>query len=625
MSDAVERLDECLSIRDGELFIEGCRTLELARRFGTPLHVVSEDQLRRNARRLESAFASRWPGELLLLPSIKANSSLALRRILTDEGTGCDVFGPGELEAALRAGTGPERISLNGPMKDEALLERAIREGVRITLDSRAELSRTAATAARLRKTAQIRLRLRPDLVGFDAPSEMSPDGASIRDAIQRYKAGIPTEDILAIGAAEIADANLELTGIHFHLGRHSTDPAIWSAAIDGLCALLAELRSRWNGWLPRELDVGGGFPVPRDPFGRLLPQRADAPAQAPPVDEYADAVCRPLAAGLEALEIDPAAIRLELEPGRALYADAGIHLATVGNVKRQTEPVPLTWVETDSSDAYLPDVNLEHNRWLCLPVMNAAAEATITADVTGRTCALDVIVPDARLPSVEAGDVLAFLDTGAYQDSAATNFNALPRPGTALVTGDRAELIRRHETLEDVFGRDLIPERLRGEPDAAATRNGWQATGIDHVSVTCGDLDRSLAFYCDVLGLALRARGDADGSSEFEITGIANPKVRWADLEMPHGQVLELIEYERPRGTPSRPEPNDPGATHISLRVSDADAACERLRAAGAGVISDPTTIDAPGAWHGARAFYAADPDGVTIELIQPPNAGGG
>jgi catechol 2,3-dioxygenase-like lactoylglutathione lyase family enzyme len=100
---------------------------------------------------------------------------------------------------------------------------------------------------------------------------------------------------------------------------------------------------------------------------------------------------------------------------------------------------------------------------------------------------------------------------------------------------------------------------------------------------------------------------------------------VRWADLEMPHGQVLELIEYEHPRGTPSRPEPNDPGATHISLRVSDADAACERLRAAGAGVISDPTTIDAPGAWHGARAFYAADPDGVTIELIQPSNGGGG
>jgi diaminopimelate decarboxylase len=625
MSATVQRLDECLSLRDGELFVEECRARELARRFGTPLYVVSEDQLRRNTRRFASAFASRWPGELLLLPSIKANSSLALRRILTDEGAGCDVFGPGELEAALRTGTEPERISLNGPMKDEALLERAIREGVRITLDSRAELDRTAAAAARLDMTARIRLRFRPDLVGFDAPSEMSPDGASIRDAVQRYKAGIPTEDLLAISAAEIADSSLDLTGIHFHLGRHSADPAVWSAAINRLCALLEELRARWDGWVPRELDVGGGFPVPRDPFGRRLPQRADGPEHAPPADDYADAVCGPLITGLRALGLDPAAIRLELEPGRGLYADAGIHLATVGNVKRQTEPMSLTWVETDSSDAYLPDVNLEYNRWTCVPVMNAAADATVTADVTGRTCALDVIVPDAELPPVEAGDVLAFLDTGAYQDVGATNFNALPRPGTALVTGDRAELIRRHETLDDVFGRDLIPERLRGTQDSPDARGGWRATGIDHVSVTSGDLDRSLAFYRDLLGLALRARGDEDGPSEFEITGIANPKVRWADLELPHGQVLELIEYERPRGTPSRPEPNDPGATHISLRVTDADAACARLRAAGARVRADPVTIDSPGAWHGARAFYAADPDGVTVELIQPPTGGGG
>jgi catechol 2,3-dioxygenase-like lactoylglutathione lyase family enzyme len=119
---------------------------------------------------------------------------------------------------------------------------------------------------------------------------------------------------------------------------------------------------------------------------------------------------------------------------------------------------------------------------------------------------------------------------------------------------------------------------------------------------------------------LELRARGEAEGSSEFAITGIADAAVRWADLQLPHGQVLELIEYERPRGTPSRPEPNDPGATHISLRVPDADAACERLREAGASVRTDPVTIESPGAWDGARAFYAADPDGVTVELIQPP-----
>lgn len=618
MSGASRQLDECLSVRDGALFIEGCEADALAERFGTPLYVVSDDQLRRNARRFEQAFATRWPGPFLLLPSIKANSSLALRRILTEVGAGCDVFGEGELEAALRTGTDPGRISLNGPMKGDALLERAIRAGVRITLDSRAELGRTASAAARLGTRATIRLRFRPDLVGHDEPSEMSPQGASVRDAVQRYKAGIPTEQLLAITESDIRDPNLDLAGVHLHLGRHSADPAIWISAIDALAELLARLRGSWGGWVPREIDLGGGFPAPRDPFGRALPQRADAPPRSPGVDTYAEAACEHLAERLDGLGIPPRDTRLEIEPGRALYADAGIHLATVGNVKRQTEPTPLTWVETDSSDAYLADVNLEFNRWTCLPAANAEAPASIVADVTGRTCALDVIVPDAELPAVEVGDVLAFLDTGAYQDAGATNFNALPRPGTALVTGDSAELIRRHETIDDVFARDLIPHRLRGGSPAIDSA-GWRARGLDHVSVTSGDLDRSLAFYCDLLGLELRARGEAEGSSEFEITGIPDASVRWADLQLPHGQVLELIQYVEPPGTPTRPQANDPGATHISLRVADIEATYERLREANASVRSEPVKITAPGAWNGASAFYATDPDGVTVELIQP------
>jgi catechol 2,3-dioxygenase-like lactoylglutathione lyase family enzyme len=390
----------------------------------------------------------------------------------------------------------------------------------------------------------------------------------------------------------------------------------MWTAAVDALADVLAALRARWDGWTPRELDLGGGYPAPRDPFGRGLPQRADAPPRAPDVSAYAEAIAPRLAERLAKLGIPAEDVRLELEPGRALYADAGVHIARVGNIKRQTEPVPLTWVETDSSDSYLPDVNLEHNRWTCLPALDPLAEPELVADVTGRTCALDVIVPAARLPAVRAGDLVVFLDTGAYQDAAAANFNAMPRPGTTLVTGKDAELIRRHETIEDVFARDLIPERLRPGADDDA---GWRATGIDHVCVTCADLDASLAFYCGLLGLELRARGEAQGSSEFEITGIANASVRWADLHLPHAQVLELIAYLDPAGEPVRPAPNDPGATHISLRVADADAAHARLTAAGVPVRGRPVTIDAPGAWHGARAFYASDPDGVTVELIQP------
>ena len=137
------------------------------------------------------------------------------------------------------------------------------------------------------------------------------------------------------------------------------------------------------------------------------------------------------------------------------------------------------------------------------------------------------MIVPDAGLPSVEAATCSAFLDTGAYQDGAASNFNALPRPGTVLVTRrSEAELIRRHETLADVFARDLIPERLRGEPDAAATPTAGRPPASTTSRSPAATSTLARASTRDVLGLALRARGDAEGG-EFAITGIANPKVR--------------------------------------------------------------------------------------------------
>ena len=102
-----------------------------------------------------------------------------------------------------------------------------------------------------------------------------------------------------------------------------------------------------------------------------------------------------------------------------------------------------------------------EHNRWTSIAAARADAPPELTAEVVGLSCNFDVIVPGARLPRMESGDVLAFLDTGAYQDASASNFNALPRPGTVLVTGDRAEVVKRAESVEDVFRRDLVPARL--------------------------------------------------------------------------------------------------------------------------------------------------------------------
>ncbi|HEY4914629.1 MAG TPA: alanine racemase [Candidatus Dormibacteraeota bacterium] len=452
-------IDDCLSIRSGVLFIEGCDSTKLAARFGTPLYVMSEDQVRRNVRTFQAEFQRGWPdGPVVVMPSIKANYGLALRRILTEEGAGCDTFGPGELHAALSTGVPPDLISFNGSSKTEALLVRAVTAGARITLDSAREVDLVIAAAERAGRTAKVRLRVRPDF-DIEARSDFYSGPVSLRTASQMYKPGIPTEE-LAGAARRLLDAKgVELTGVMMHAGRHTTNLRVWGRMMQSFVEVIGRLRQESGGWKPREIDIGGGFAVPRDPLGRSDRRRVAAP-HAPSIAEYAQAITRALREGLTRIGISTA-IRLEVEPGRSIYGDAGIHLASVTNIKHQTAPVNHTWVETDTSDSFLPDVNLERNRWTVCIAGRAAQRATATADVVGISCNFDVIVPDANLPEVRVGDVLAFIDTGAYQDANATNFNAMPRPATVLVTGDQAEIVKRAESIKDVFARDVIPERL--------------------------------------------------------------------------------------------------------------------------------------------------------------------
>jgi diaminopimelate decarboxylase len=452
MSATATRIDDCLSIRDGHLWIEECDAVELVRRFGTPVYAVSEDQLRRNARRIAAAFAAGWPeGPTQLLPSLKANLSLALRRVLNSEGLGCDTFGPGELHAALASGIDPALISVNGSAKDAALVQRAVEAGARVTLDSRGEIDLAIEAARAAGRPASIRLRLRPDYDGLDVPSDFDPS-VTIREGAHRYKPGIPLEQAAEVARRALASDDIELIGVMAHLGRHSASPDVWHAMAGSFAAAIGRLSAELDGWRPAEIDVGGGFPSPRDPTGH---------APAPPIEDIAAALTSGLRDGLRDGGIDPAGIRLEAEPGRALYADCGIHLATVRNLKHQAEPVAVRWVETDTTEMFMADLLIEHAHFGVIDASRADVPLTETADVVGLSCGFDVLVPAAQLPKVKTGDVLAFLDTGAYQDACASNFNGLPRPGTVLVTGASAEWIKRPETVEDVFARDVVPERL--------------------------------------------------------------------------------------------------------------------------------------------------------------------
>ena len=442
-------LDEALTIRGGHLWIEACDTVELAGRFGTPAYVVSEDQLRRNVRRIRSVLDQAWGGPIQLLPSIKANFSLALRRILNTEATGCDCFGPSELRAALTTGVPPNLISVNGSSKDAAIIETAIDAGARITLDSSREYQLVLDAARRLGKRATIRLRLRPDYRALDQPSDFFPN-LSIAVAADRYKPGIPSGEAVAIGALALAAPEVDLTGLMVHLGRHSAQSDVWVGMARSFADLVIDLCERWGGWRPRELDIGGGFPSPRDPT-------SPAGAAAPPLDLTAGRAASSLRERLKERGFDPTGVILEAEPGRALFADTGIHLTRVRNIKEQREPTPWRWVETDTTEMFLADLLVEHAHFRPVVASRADAAPTMTADIVGISCGFDVLASQTELPVVATGDVIAFLDTGAYQDAVAANFNALPRPGTLLVSGAQARWIKRPETIADVFARDIV------------------------------------------------------------------------------------------------------------------------------------------------------------------------
>ncbi len=267
----MKRIDDCLSTRDGRLFVEQCDTLDLVRRFGSPLFVVSEDQLRRNVHRFREAFQRGWTeGPVAVLPAAKASWSRAVQRILVEEGCGSDVYSPGELSAALEAGCDPALVSVNGVPKDEAHIHRAVEAGARITIDSVEEIDLIEKSANALGRTAQVRLRLKPTLSGFTDHSEFAAEGLVPTDiAALAYKGGLMFEQIEAVAPRLRQMKSVELVGFHQHHGRHAPTTRYWQEQMRSFAAEVARVCALFGGFRPKEIDVGGGFAIHRDPFNK--------------------------------------------------------------------------------------------------------------------------------------------------------------------------------------------------------------------------------------------------------------------------------------------------------------------------------------------------------------------
>jgi diaminopimelate decarboxylase len=472
----------------------------LIREFGSPLFVLSEDQIRRNARRFQKAFQEGWPdGPLKVLPAAKANWIPAVQRILADEGCGCDIYSPGELSVALNSGFSRELISVNGVPKDRDHIYRSVREGVRVTIDSVEEVDVIQQAADELDRVAKVRLRLKPPISGFIDRTDFSAEGLVPTDiAAMVYKGGLSFDDVVAIGRRVLDMEKVELVGIHEHHGRHHRSTRYWEEQMKAFAREVGRVCRALGDYQPRELDIGGGFAVPRDPFNavtdyseplqlgalyalskgvnllgtstrykvmaRLIDTIVTRPNQtpAPSIEEYAEACTRTLRQELPKHGVDTRGLMLQIEPGRSLHGDAGIHLTTVCALKELTTPIRWKMIIVDTTEFWFTGGRYEHHLHDYLFANKTDAPVVGKADVVGRSCYGDRLMPTVPVPEVEVGDILALLDTGAYQEVSMSNFNAIPRPATVLVTGHRATVVRRRETEEDVFRRDVMPEHLR-------------------------------------------------------------------------------------------------------------------------------------------------------------------
>jgi diaminopimelate decarboxylase len=465
---AAERIDSHLA-RDegGRLLVENVPAGELAERYGTPLHVVSETRLRENYRRIRDAFGSRWPAGVDVYFANKSNPALGVRRILAQEGAGGDCNGLHELQAALIGGTPAGRLVLNGNNKQDEAIRVAVSVGAHINVDDLDEIERIAETARALGRRARVGLRVKPELEAF---GDRRSDFMDV--TVRRYRE--LTKWGLEPAAAETAIRQIQgipelhLTTLHYHLGRHFAEPAMFALVAPGLGALLGDLRDR-TGWMPSFLAVGGGFTQGRDPFfrrpapGQPWPTASDCFVE--PIESYAEQFCEALAAELGARALPQPTLRLE--PGRYIAASAGVTLTRVGTVKRGSSR---TWVMVDTCVTQIGMSRSPRDAHAVVVADGGAEGDEIVCDVVGPLCVPDIIVEQGLLPTVARGTLLAILDTGGYADGEASNANAVGRPAVALVNGSDAELIRRPETFGDVFGRDSIPPRLiGGDPDTVS------------------------------------------------------------------------------------------------------------------------------------------------------------
>jgi len=423
----------------GHLTLGGCDAVQLARDFGTPLYVFDEETLRGQCQAFLAAFRSRYPDSGVVYAA-KAYLGRALAAIIAQEGLDLDVVSGGELAIARSVSFPAERILFHGNNKSEEELCEALDYGIgRVVIDNFHEIQLLNGLAQARRVRQKVLLRLSP---GIDPHTHAHTTTGTLDS---KFGIPLPTGQGEAAVRQAVSMPGLELVGLHVHLGSPVFELEPYAEAVDVVMEFAARLREQL-GFELREFSPGGGFAV------AYLPDKLP-----PSPDEYAETIVAGLVAACRKHGLPQP--RLFVEPGRAIVARAGVALYTVGSSKDVPGLRRFVSVDGGMADNIRPAIY--GSQYAALVADRAAdpAEAEETVTVAGKYCESgDILLRDAELPPLSAGDILAMPAAGAYALAMAGNYNASLRPAIVLVKDGEAKLMRRRETYEDLTRHDLWP-----------------------------------------------------------------------------------------------------------------------------------------------------------------------
>ena len=428
-----------LSVNEkGHLCLAGMDTVDLVKKYGTPLYLMDEDRIRERCRTYLDAMKYAFGANALPLYASKAASFRAIYRIMKDEGMGVDVVSSGEVFTAVSAGFPMENAYFHSNNKTDADIDYAMENGIGyFVVDNVEELNAIERIASARGITQKVLLRLTP---GID-PHTYAAVATGKVDS--NFGSAIETGQAEEIAVYAMKLSAVKLMGFHCHVGSQVFDSDVFLHASEIMLDFIALMQKKY-GFVTEELDLGGGYGV------RYLESHPeiDIAANIHQVAAFMKAHCEKLGISLPAIR---------MEPGRSIVADAGLTLYTAGTVKRI--PGYKNYVSIDGGMTDNPRYALYGSPYTIVLANRMNAEAPkFTCTVAGRCCESgDLIQENVQLPEdVTRGDIVAVMTTGAYNYSMASNYNRIPRPPVVMLSQGTDKLAVRRESFEDICRNDV-------------------------------------------------------------------------------------------------------------------------------------------------------------------------